>query len=278
MKLSGSGYNDIGTTIKVYVENLGKVEIDWDDMEEVIFSDSSSDFKSSIGDPLFGKVESWNGTFEGLIQWDKDERVSTDVLNGEEDGKDLEIEFGNIKSIERRGRGSLVMLKSGQSFRLDGSNDVGDGNRGIVITNPQKGRVVVTWEDFDKVTFSQNNPSLMDFKAFGKATFINGSVTTQEDDTFTGRIVYDLDETYNFEILNGEKGDTEFEIPFELIKQIKPINSNRSTVVLKSGDELPMEDTQDVAYKHTGLLVYDQGENEPPIYIPWNAVKVIDLK
>ncbi len=278
VKLSGSGYNDIGATIRVYERDLGKVEVDWDDVEEVIFSNAPGDFTSSIGAPLYGTVESWNGTFEGLIQWDKDERVTTDVLDGDENGRDLEIEFGNIKSIERRGRGVSVELKSGRMFRLDGSNDVDDGNRGIVITNPEKGRVVVNWEDFEKATFSEVGKSLKSYSDFSNASFISGTVNTENGESFSGRIVYDLDEAYGFEILNGEKGDTEFEIPFELIKQIKPMNSGRSIIVLKTGDELPLEDTQDVAANHTGMLVYDKGPDNAPIYIPWKAVQSIDLK
>ena len=276
-KLNGSGYNDIGTKVRVYVDDLGKVELDWDEIEEVSFASTPASLESKIGSPLYGKVEAWDGEFEGLIQWDKDERVSTDILDGEDDGREMEIEFGNIISIKKRGRGSEVTTKTGNTYWLDDSNDVDDGNRGIVVTNPEKGRVVIDWDDFEQLTLMDAPARLKSYGSFGAPDFISGTVTTIDGKQLNGRLVYDLDEAYTFEVLNGEKGDTEMEIPFHNIKQIRPRSSGKSIVVLKSGDELMLEDSQDVSYRHTGILVFVDGNDKDPAYVAWRDVEVVEL-
>ena len=237
-----------------------------------------ANLESKIGEPLYGKVEAWDGEFEGLIQWDKDERVTTDILDGEDDGRDMEIEFGNIQSIKKRGRGSEVTTKTGKTYWLDDSNDVDDGNRGIVVTNPEKGRVVIDWDDFEQLTLMTPPAKLKGYGAFGAPDYINGTVTTIDGKQLKGRVVYDLDESYTFEILNGEKGDTEMEIPFHNIKKIRPRSSGKSIVVLTSGDELMLEDSQDVSYRHTGLLVFTNGNDSDPVYIAWKDVEMIDFE
>lgn len=276
-KLDGEGYNDIGTKILVYVPDLGKVEINWEDMVSVTFQETPSSSNFPIGKMLYGKVEAWDGAYEGLIQWDKDERVTTDILNGEDNGREMEIEFGNISTMRKRGSGCEVTLKNGQEIFLVGSNDVDNGNRGIVITNPEKGMVTVNWEDFKNLAFMETPTSLKGYGNFENADFIEGVVLTISGEKFQGRIAYDLDEAYNFEILNGEKGGILYEIPFSSIKQIKPKITGKSLVVLKTGEEVILEKSQDVSEDHTGILVFENGAAEPK-YISWKEVEQLDLK
>ena len=274
IRLSGKGYNDIGTKVKVYVSDMGKIELPWDDIQKIDFKDAPSGFASSIGAPLYGKVESWDGTYEGLIQWDKDERVGSDILDGENDGRDMEIEFGNIVSLRKRGRGTEVTLKNGQSYWLEDSNDVDDGNRGIVVTKPGKGRVVIDWDDFEQLTFMDAPSNLKGYSDFGSPQYLKGTVTLIDGKSLGGEIVFDLDEAYTFEILNGEKGDTEFEIPFHDISKIRPRTSGKSIVELKTGDELSLEGSQDVSNRNTGILLFENGEKDP-VYITWDEVEEI---
>ncbi len=275
MRLEGSGYNDIGTKIRVYDPEIGKLELNWSDIETIDFLATPKNWESKIGSPLFGEVESWTGKYEGYIIWDKDERVTSDKLDGETRDADMSIEFGNIVSIEERGNGSEVTLKSGRSYRMDDSNDVDDGNRGIVVVMPGKGRVVIAWDDFEKVTF-KDVPSIdmKTYNSFTKPEKIHGTVTTQNGKTYTGRIVYDLDEEFSYEILNGAIKDTEFEIPFRLVKSIEPRQSDESVVTLKSGEKYELEDSQDVNERNTGILVFEN-ENDGPVYIYWEDVEKV---
>ena len=270
----GSGYNDVGTKIRVYVPELGKVELDWNDVDRVNFLPSPANFESAIGQPLYGKVEAWNGTYTGLIQWDKDERVTVDVLDGEDQDREMEIAFENITSLKKRGRGTMVTLKNGESYFLEGSNDVGKGHRGVVVTNNTYGRVVIDWEDFESLTF-QEAPKLASYGSFAAPKPLMGQITTIDGKQIKGRIVYDLDEAYGFELLDGSKDETEFEIPFALIKQIKPRNSGRSQVVLRDGTELMLADGQDVSNRHSGILVFKSTNDDKPTYITWDQVEVV---
>lgn len=276
LRLNGSGYNDVGAAIRVYVPSLGKVELSWEDVEIVEFMSAPSNFESAIGAPLYGTVETWNGTYTGIIHWDKDERVGTDILDGEDQGREMEIEFANIASIKKRGRGSQVTLKSGDSYFLDEINDVDKGNRGIVVTNETLGRVEISWEDFDQVSFSPAPNNLKSYGSFETPKEISGTVTTAEGKQVSGRIAYDLDESFNYELLDGSQDGTEFQIPFSNIKQIKPRNSNRSQIILKNGETIVLGDSQDVCCRHTGVLVF-VNENEDPVYITWTDVDVIDF-
>ena len=140
-------------------------------------------------------METDEGQFKGNIQWDKQECINTDKLDGDTEDGDVSIEMGRIKSIERRSRrASTVVLNDGRELVLDGSNDVNHENRGIMVEDPRYGRVTIGWKSFEKVTFSKpkgSGPGYDDFPARGQ---LKGTVTTEDGDTYTGRLVIDLDE------------------------------------------------------------------------------------
>ena len=93
------------------------------------FGLNMEELDEKFGEPLYGKVETRGGTFEGFIQWDHDECLSTDELDGESEDGDVEIPFGRIRSIEKYRRGSLVVLETGRELYLTGSNDVDNDNQ-----------------------------------------------------------------------------------------------------------------------------------------------------
>lgn len=67
--------------------------------------------------------------------------------DGEADGITYDVEFGRIERIRKARRGAEVTLRDGRTFALDGSNDVDDGNRGILVRNAT-GAHEIDWEDF----------------------------------------------------------------------------------------------------------------------------------
>ncbi|MEM8907308.1 MAG: hypothetical protein AAGD05_05630, partial [Bacteroidota bacterium] len=223
VRVSGDGYNDIGTEVIIYDNEKGKVELDWSELLFVEFMEVPADFVSATGGPLYGTVHTRKGDFTGLVQWDKDERVATDILDGRTKDRKRKIEFSEIESIEKFGKGCDVQLKNGRDVFLYGSNDVNSENRGIIVTNHEFGRVVIKWSDFERVSFHDevkaNVPAYADFKA---PKPISGVVRTKNGETLKGNIVYDLDEKYGFELLNGDQGKMEFQIPFRHIHKITP--------------------------------------------------------
>ncbi|MEQ9405852.1 MAG: hypothetical protein RIM99_19830 [Cyclobacteriaceae bacterium] len=275
IEIDGDGYNDIGAKINIIDSDLGLVQISWSRIDEIEFLPTPSNLEEKFGEPLYGTVESDLGTFTGYVQWDHDERVGSDVLDGDTRDGDVSIAFRKIESIERDGYSrSIVRLKSGRELELRGSNDVNDDNKGIIVTIPGFGRIDLEWEDFDKVTFKDAPGSGSDFDSF-VVEKIKGRVVVDNGDVHEGEIVYDLDEEYTFEVLNGEDDDTKYIIPFRNIKSIEPRSSDRATVELKNGKTIVMEDAQDVSERNQGVLVKTGSDK---VYIPWDRVEKITLR
>ncbi len=270
LKLKG-GSNDIGTDVQVTDSSIGHIKVDWDRIERVEFMNAPASFESYYGQPLYGTVEAESGeTFTGYVQWDHDERLAQDELNGKNRDGEIDLEFGNIKNIERSVRGAIVTTLSGRSIKLRGTNDVNDSNRGIIVNIPGQGRVDIPWDEFEKVTFTEPKMGIINYDDYDAAKDITGSVKTEDGETINGKIIYDLDETYQFEILNGKKDDIEYFIPFQLIKSIDPSSRKRALITLKSGMTIKLEDSVDVNDDHDGLLVFDN--NDEPTYITWDEV------
>lgn len=275
LELEG-GSNDIGAKITVLDAELGEMKIKWKRIETVEFMDTPEQLHPKLGEPLYGTVETEVGTFTGRVQWDHQECLTTDVLDGESEDGDMEIEFGKIVSIEKHRRGSMVTLASGRELYLKGTNDVNDDNRGVIIKG-ESGKVKVGWDDFERVTFSESpegaGPA---YATFAQTREITGTVTTDRGRSVTGRIVYDLDEAFDAEILHGKRRDTEFLIPFREIVSITPKGRKRAVVELRNGQTIELEDSQDVSRDNDGMLVFSDGDD--PVYVAWRHVERIDLK
>ncbi|MEQ8925833.1 MAG: hypothetical protein RLO81_08475 [Fulvivirga sp.] len=274
-KVSGRGYNDVGTEIQVVDAELGKIGIDWNRMVKVEFLPTPKNLKDGFGKPLFGKVETYRkGTFEGFIEWDHDERFTSERLDGDTRDGDVSINFGNIKSIERRGSGSMVNTKSGRELYMTGSNDVNDGNRGILIAVDGVGKIDVSWRDFVKVDFEEAKSSGQPYSNYTTPRGLKGKVVKYRGGEVSGKIVFDLDETLEVELLEGKDDEIEYKIPFRNIKSITPKNYNFSTVVLRNGKELLLGDQRDVSADNSGLLIYTDGSSTPE-YVEWKNVTEI---
>ncbi len=273
------GSNDIGAAVKVNDADLGLISMDWKRIKKVEFMNTPRSLVSTFGDPLYGTVRIYGtvrterGEFTGFLQWDHDERLSKDKLNASYVDGNLDIEFGNIKSIKKMHNGSIVTLKSGRSFEMTGSNDVNDENRGIIVNWPGSGRVDIQWDEFLDVSFSQvpsEDISYADYKGENKIT---GVVETSDGNNYEGRIVFDLDEEYKLEMLNGVHNKIEYFIPFSSIKTITPKNREETQVDLLDGKSYVLEDKVDVNAENDGVLVF--GSNDNPQYITWKNIETI---
>jgi hypothetical protein len=276
--LLGEGYNDVGLEIRIMDAEMGQVEVEWNRIRKVEFMKTPKRIENKFGNPLYGTVEAYGKKFTGYIQWDHDERISTDRLDGDSEDGDLSIEMGKIKSIERIGNRSLVVLKSGRELRMDGSNDVSSGHRGVIIMSKDLPTIDIPWSEFDKVTFNEfiGSPDLT-YADFTKQRPLTGTVTTQDGKTLSGKIVYDLDEEFEFELLQGKSNDLEYIIPFYKVKRVEVMSANRCLVELKTGEKVSLEDAQDINEKNQGVLVFSDVKSDP-VYIRWEEVKSVDFK
>jgi hypothetical protein len=84
---------------------------------------------------LRGTVTTRKGErYTGYLRWDNDESFSWEVLNGSENGVTYTLELGAVRSIQvETPVRALVTLGDGRQLELSGSNDVGEGNKGVVI-------------------------------------------------------------------------------------------------------------------------------------------------
>jgi hypothetical protein len=268
LRLEG-GSNDVGAEVTVHDAKLGTRQVKWRHIKSIEFKDTPADLGDKNGEPIYGTVKSGRYDFTGRIQWDHDETLSTDELDGEtRDGK-VSLEFAEIASIKKYRSGATVKLKSGQEVYLTGTNDVNSSNRGVVVIVPKVGSVKVGWEDFDEVQFTKAPNSGRAYSEYAKASHLEGTVVTRKG-RHQGRIVFDLDEARDFEILHGKNHDTEYLIPFRDIASIKPEGRLRALVELRIGLTIELEESQDVTRRNDGLLVFE-GSGEPT-YIDWRDV------
>lgn len=276
VSLKGEGYNDVGEEIRIMDPEMGELDMAWGRIRKIEFMKTPKVLSNRFGVPLYGKVEAFGETFTGYIQWDHDERLSTDKLDGDADDGNISLEFSKIVSIERRGGRSLVKMKSGRELVMDGSNDVDSGNRGIIIMSKEMIAIDVPWREFDKVTFSESSGSLATYDQFANQKSLSGSVVTKEGKTLSGKIVFDLDEEFNYELLQGKQGDFEVITPFRDIKLIEPVSDYRCSIELKSGKKIRLEDAQDVNERNQGVLIFVGNKGEPS-YVLWEDVKTIEF-
>lgn len=276
-EVSGEGYNDIGLDIRVTDKELGEVELHWARIESVEFMNTPAKLENKFGKPLYGTVEAYGDKFTGYIQWDHDERLSVDKLDGDSDDGDVSVAFDKIRSIERRGNRSLVILKSGRELYLGGSNDVNSSNRGVIVMSKEFPAIDIPWDEFDKVTFEDKvDQSLAGYDQYPAQKELTGKVITRSGKTLEGKIVYDLDEAYDYELFQGKDGDFEFTTVFRNIKSIKPKSVNRATIELRNGKTITLDDAQDVGERNQGLLVFT-GKGDPQ-YVTWRDVEAVIFK
>ncbi len=275
-EIDGSGTNDVGGKVRVNDNELGMIELNFSRIERIEFMATPRKLDEKFGEPLYGTVETDLGRFTGFVQWDHDERVSTDKLDGDTYDGDVSIDFGKIKSIERMGYSrSMIVLNSGRELELRGSNDVNDENRGIIVTVAGMGRVDIPWKDFDKVTFEEAPNSGPDYDSFKDQKKLKGQVVTTNGDTHSGEVIFDLDESWNYEVIDGKDDDAEFIIPLRNVASISPRNYAFSYVTLKNGEKLLLGDTHDVSDENNGVLIRAGGD---PVYVPWEKVEEIKLE
>jgi hypothetical protein len=269
------GSNDFGADITIMDSEMGQMKFRWSRVDMVEFMETPKKLSAKLGEPLYGTVEFYGGELTGIIQWDHDERLSTDKLDGDTRDGDMAIEFGNLKSIERDRSGSNIVTMSGRELYLRGSNDVNSQNRGIIVTT-DFGRVDIPWREFKKVTFSDSPNSGKGYSAYSNMKKLSGTVTTTDGQTLTGDIIYDLDEEFTFEMLQGKDDDVEYIIPMESIKTIAPKNYDNSLVTLKNGTSIMLGESRDVSEDNDGILVFT-GSGDPT-YVRWDDVKEITFK
>jgi hypothetical protein len=233
-------------------------------------------------DRLHGMVRTRHGDFSGFIQWDRQDCLGSDELVGRTADGEVSLRYDTIRSIERDSRdGSLVTLRDGRRMALSGTRDVGHGNRGLYVDDGRYGRVLVSWDVFERVEFSPggSGPAYADFPP-GRP--LAGSVATRDGRRLAGRLVYDFDESETTETFDAPSHGVDYTIPFGLIASIAPSGregrgTRRARVTLHDGEELYLERAGDLGEGNAGMLIFVDG-GERPEHVPWADVERVDLE
>jgi hypothetical protein len=271
--------SDIGEGIRELViedRNEGEIEFDWEDVERIEFQQADPGLKSNFGERLYGTVITDRGDeFTGYLCWDIDEMFTEDILDGKHKHRKRKIEFGKIEWIERRNSSSAtVMLKKGDELVLRGTNDVDDSNRGIVISDPNLGSIVIEWDDFERVDFREP-PRTISYDDFDGGRRLEGTVYSEDGEAFTGIICWDDDEEYTWELLDGDYHDIEFDIEFTHIKEIKRKGYSSSIVTLWDGRSFRLDDSNDVDDDNKGIFVKTKDGDE--VELEWDEFERVEF-
>jgi len=139
--------------ILLFDPQFGRLELPWNEIESIVFSEAPPSVINAVGAPLYGRLLTTNGLLEGFITWDMEECVDQDLLGGKDNGLNLEIEFAKINRIKAEADGSLVTLKNGQEIFLNNHPDVSSTNRGIQIKTREQGIITLEWAHFISIDF-----------------------------------------------------------------------------------------------------------------------------
>jgi hypothetical protein len=230
---------------------------------------------------LHGTVRTRQGSFSGFVQWDRQDCVGPDELQGRTADGALDLRFDTIRSIARRSPdSSLVTLLDGREIVLSGAREVAQGNRGIYVDDRRYGRVLISWDAFERIDFSASGsgPAYGDFP---RGHSLTGSVTTRDGRRLTGRLVYDLDESEITETLDAPFEGVDYTIPLGLIASIAPVGreergARRATVTLHDGERLQLDHAGDLGDRNAGLLIFVDG-HERPEYVRWAGIERVDF-
>ena len=257
-----SNASDLGTGLRSLVvdEGNGKIaEFDWRDLEVIDFEEPGDTPPSESR--LYGTLTTRTGMqFTGYITWDVDEIYSTDVLDGDMDGRRMEVPFGEIQSIERHSSwGARVTLKSGETMILEDTNDVDSSIRNISLSDPALGQVLLHWDDFDMVEFHGTDDEVAATYFDGGAR-LTGTVTTESGDSYTGEITWDDDEEFTWEMLNGRIDDVEFSIEFGNVQSVVR-HASGATVTLVDGRSFELDGSNDLDDGNRGIRIRTDGRD-----------------
>jgi hypothetical protein len=220
-------------------------------------------------------VRSGAGDFTGFVQWNRNQGLGTDELGGRTADGDLRVRFDTIRSIARQAQSSLVTLLDGRDILLSGPES-GQANLGIYVDDPRFGRVLVSWDTFERLDFRPggSGPAYGDFPP---GLPLTGIVTTRTGRRLAGRLVYDLDESETTETLDAPAQGVDYTIPFGLITSIVLSGEERATVTLSSGEQLRLDRRGDLGDANGGMLIFVDGRQRPE-YVLWTDVERIDFQ
>jgi hypothetical protein len=270
----GPGIGDLGKDILVYSTKAQKVA--WKDISRINFRETGESNLPWKGKPLYGTVYTVNGPVSGLIKWDKSTFAASAAIYGKSADRMIGVSFNQIKRISKKDQGAVITLHSGKQVFLKSTRDVSNSNRGIIVADPENGQVVVPWSAFKSVIFHQQQGQPVTYNSFVKPRRIYAQAFGSENRILKGNCTFDMDEEWNFEMLEGTSNRIYYKIPFSHISAITPQNEKQSTVILKDQRSLTLNNENDVSALNWGLIIWLK--NSKYQYLPWEEVNKVQFR
>lgn len=271
--------NDLDDGIRVWDGSRGVLDLGARRIRAIDFLPAAT--AGAVPQRLHGTVRTRQGDFTGFVQWNRDKGLGSDELSSRTAEGKLSLRFDNLRSIARHSNDSArVTLLDGREIVLSGNRDVSHENLGIYVDDRRYGRVLISWDAFERLDFSPGGSGPV-YGDFPSGQPLTGSVTTRDGRRLAGRLVYDLDESETTETLDAPSQGVTYTIPFGLIASILlPGREERGTshakVMLHNGEELQLERSGDLGEGNGGLLIFVEGLQHPE-YVRWTDVEHLDL-
>jgi hypothetical protein len=248
--IMGARATDLGSGLRaliVDVPETGTLEFSWRDLDAVAFEPAPEHVTPDEA-RLFGTLRTRSGLeFTGYV-----------VLDGERGSEELDIPFGSIAAIERYGSdGASVTLVGGETMVLRGTNDVNDSNGGISVSDAGLGQVKVDWDELASVRFHRPEAE-PGYGFFDGGRVLQGTVVTESGEALSGEIAWDNDESYSWEMLNGDMGHVEFHVEFGQIARITKTPQG-ALVELRDGRVFELDGSNDVDGGNRGITIRTKG-------------------
>ena len=269
-----SAFNDLDDGLRVWDRSQGIRDVGARQVRTIDFLPAPA--AAPLPHRLHGTVRTNSGDFTGFVQWNRNKGLGTDELGERTAEGDRRVRFDTIRSIARKAQGSLITLLDGRESVLTGP-EAGQADLGIYVDDPRFGRVLVSWDVFERVDFSPggSGPAYGDFPP---GLPLTGIVTTRTGRRLAGRLVYDLDESETTETLDAPAQGVDYTIPFGLITSIVlPGREEHARVTLSNGVQLLLDRRGDLGDANGGMLIFVDGSQRPE-YVLWADVERVDFR
>lgn len=272
------GYSsDINTQLQITTPTE-TISLKWDHISEIHFMGAGVEAIAPETNQVAAKMKSSQGIYKGIIYWNYRQRQSQEKIN------QINALLSKVKKLYAcKGKnGNHTFGPASSVSPSDGPvraqvNALLQPMESVMINMPNIGSVCVPWTQFEELTIVPvSELNLLSYDDFPSPQAIKGEVVTRSGQTFAGNLAYDLDESYDFEVLDGKNNTISYRIPFRYIRSIEPKNYKYSFITLRNNSQLSLGETCDVNQDNNGIIIFRADQN--PVYIQWSEIKEINLK